>query len=64
MQITSKNELRDEISNFQDARFISLSKATWMLFSFGIVYRNSPAVRLEVLLQDYHTVHYAHGWDQ
>ncbi|CDF33021.1 unnamed protein product [Chondrus crispus] len=58
MEITAKNERYDEISNFQDARYVSASEAAWRLFSFDIVDRNPPVVRLAVHLPNHHTVYF------
>ncbi|CDF36818.1 partial DNA helicase [Chondrus crispus] len=57
MEITAENERYDEISNFQDARYVSASEAAWRLFSFDIVDRNPPVVRLAVHLPNHHTVY-------
>ncbi|CDF38585.1 ATP dependant DNA helicase [Chondrus crispus] len=64
MEITAENECHDEISNFQDARYVSASEAAWRLFSFDIVDRNPPAVRLTVHLPNHHTVYFEEGREQ
>ncbi|CDF39089.1 ATP dependant DNA helicase [Chondrus crispus] len=52
------------ISNFQDARYVSASEAAWRLFSFDIVDRNPPVVRLAVHLPNHHTVYFEEGREQ
>ncbi|CDF32173.1 unnamed protein product [Chondrus crispus] len=64
MEITAENERYDEISNFQDARYVSASEAAWRLFSFDIVDRNPPVVRLAVHLPNHHTVYFEEGREQ
>ncbi|CDF77533.1 unnamed protein product [Chondrus crispus] len=64
MEITAENERYDEISNFQDARYVSASEAAWGLFSFDIVDRNHPVVRLAVHLPNYHTVYFKEGREE
>ncbi|CDF37017.1 ATP dependant DNA helicase [Chondrus crispus] len=64
MEITAENECHDEISNFQDARYVSASEAARRLFSFDIVDRNPPVVRLAVHLPNHHTVYFEEGRDQ
>ncbi|CDF40386.1 ATP dependant DNA helicase [Chondrus crispus] len=64
MEITAENECHDEISNFQDARYVSASEAAWRLFSFDIVDRNPPVVRLTVHLPNHHTVYFEEGREQ
>ncbi|CDF36420.1 ATP dependant DNA helicase [Chondrus crispus] len=64
MEITAGNECHDEISNFQDARYVSASEAAWRLFSFDIVDRNPPVVRLTVHLPNHHTVYLEEGREQ
>lgn len=52
------NKLRcDEISPFQDARYVFASKATWRLFGNGYVERHPPVTRLDVHLLNLHTVY-------
>ncbi|CDF39890.1 ATP dependant DNA helicase [Chondrus crispus] len=55
MEITAKNECYDEISNFQDARYVSASEAAWRLFSFDI---------LSVHLPNHHMVYFEEGREQ
>ena len=64
MQITAENEFHNEISNLQDARYVSASEAGWRLFSFDIVDRNPPVVRLAVHLPKHHTVYFEEGREQ
>ncbi|CDF33636.1 partial DNA helicase [Chondrus crispus] len=64
MEITAENERYDDISNFQDARYVSALKATWKLFSFEIVDSNPPVVRLAVHLPNHHTVYFEEGREQ
>ncbi|CDF39624.1 Helicase-like protein [Chondrus crispus] len=64
MEITAENECHDEISNFQDARYVSASEAAWRLFSFDIVDRNPPVVILTVHLPNHHTVYFEEGREQ
>ncbi|CDF33944.1 ATP dependant DNA helicase PIF1 [Chondrus crispus] len=64
MEITAKKECYDEISNFQDARYVSASEAAWRLFSFDIVDRNPPVVRLSVHLPNHHTFYFEEGREQ
>ncbi|CDF40177.1 putative DNA helicase [Chondrus crispus] len=64
MEITAENECYDEISNFQDVRYVSASEAAWGLFSFDIVDRNPPVVRLAVHLPNHHTVYFEEGREQ
>ncbi|CDF36122.1 unnamed protein product [Chondrus crispus] len=64
MEITAENERYDEISNFQDARYVSASESAWRLFSFDIVDRNPPVVRLAVHLPNHHTVYFEEGREQ
>lgn len=64
MEITAENERYNEISNIQDARSIFASEAAWRLFYFEIVYPNPPVVRLEMHLQNHHTVYFGEGRQQ
>ncbi|CDF40383.1 ATP dependant DNA helcase [Chondrus crispus] len=64
MEITAENERYDEISNFQDARYVLASEAAWRLFSFDIVDRNPPVVRLAVHLPNHYTVYFEEGREQ
>ncbi|CDF41121.1 unnamed protein product [Chondrus crispus] len=64
MEITAENERYDEISNFQDPRYVSASEAAWRLFSFDIVGRNPQVVRLALHLPNHHTVYFEEGRGQ
>ena len=64
MEIIAENECYDEVSNFQDARYVSTSEAAWRLFSFDIVGRNPPVVILAVHLPNHHTVYFEEGREQ
>ena len=64
MEITAENECYDEISNFQDARYVSASEAAWRLFSFDSVDRSPPVVILAVHLPIHHTVYFKEGREQ
>ena len=64
MEITAENECHDDISNFQDARYVSASEAVWRLFSFDIVDRNPPVVKLAVHLPNHDTVYFEEGREQ
>lgn len=61
MEIMAENDRYDEISNFQDARYVSASEAAWRLLSFDIVDRLPPVLRLEVHLENHHTVCFEEG---
>lgn len=48
----------DEIGHFQDARYVSASEALWRLFQFEIIDKQPTVVRLDVHLENYHTVYF------
>ncbi|CDF36294.1 unnamed protein product [Chondrus crispus] len=45
-------------------KYVSASEAAWRLFSFDIVDRNPPVVRLAVHLPNHHTVYFEEGREQ
>ena len=64
MEITAEKESYDEISNFQDARYVFASEAAWRILSFDIVDRNPPVVRLAVHLSNHYTVYFEERREQ
>ena len=56
MEILSENERYDDISNFEDARCVSASEAVWRVLRFDIVDHKPPVLRLDVHLENHHTV--------
>ena len=61
IEICRENRKYDEITTFLDARYVSASEACWRIFKFEIVQNNPHVERLEVHLQDHHTVYFAEG---
>lgn len=58
VQMVYSQRRYDEISVFEEARFVSASEAVWRLFHFGIVERHPTIIRLDVHLEDLQTVHF------
>jgi len=57
-ELMSANGRYDEISNFQDMRYVSTTEGLWRLLQFDIVVRHPTVVRLDVHLPGRHTVYY------
>ena len=51
----------DEISSYQDARYINASEAVWRLMGFTYILREPPVVRLDCHLEGHHTVYFKKG---
>ena len=56
IEILTENDRYDEISNSQLARYISASEAVWRILRFDFISRKPPVLRLDVHLENYHTV--------
>ena len=54
----AKSSVRDEITDFQDARYISACEAMWRLFRFPMCGHSPKVVRLQVHLEGQHTIIY------
>lgn len=54
-----ENERYDEIDQFVDSRFLSSIEANWRLLGYDIIKRSPPVMRLDVHVENYHTVYYA-----
>ena len=60
-EVLLDGEAYDEISRAQDCRYISATEATWRLLEYQLVYRYPPVIRLDVHLENHHTVYYTPG---
>jgi len=59
VEVIGDNQRYDEISHFQDARYVSASEASWRILGFDIVDRSPPVFRLDVHLEGHHTVYFS-----
>ena len=55
----TENRERDEISEYQSARYVSASEALWRIFNFPIHNRHPAVTSLPVHLPDQQSVYYS-----
>ncbi len=58
MEIVEETGRYNEIEQFQHARYVSASEASWRILAFDIVDNDPPVYRLEVHAEGHHTVHF------
>lgn len=61
VQLVRGQQHYDGISHFQDGRYVSASEALWRVFRIETIYKSPTVVRLDVHLENHHTLYFRKG---